>query len=183
MFVTLALGILAAIALVAAAVALRPGTFRVERTAIIAAPREAIFPLLSDYRQWKRWCPFEQLDPDMKRTYAGPASGVGAVYSYAGNSKIGAGRMTVTDCRPAERLALRAEFLKPMTATNEIEFTLTPVVDGVAVTWAMSGAQKFVCKLFSLVMSADRMVGSTFENGLAQLKSVCEQKAASGTAA
>ena len=119
----------------------------------------------------------------MKRSYAGPPSGIGAVYSYAGNRKIGEGRMPVTDCQPYKRLALRAEFLKPMTATNEIEFTLTPAPNGVVVTWAMAGAQGFLCKAFSLVMSADRMVGQSFENGLAQLKSPAEQRAERGSAA
>ena len=43
------------------------------------------------------WSPWEDIDPDMQRTYAGAESGVGANYAWSGNRKAGAGPMEITD--------------------------------------------------------------------------------------
>jgi uncharacterized protein YndB with AHSA1/START domain len=175
MLIDIALGILALVAVVVGWAIVRPGGFRIARSTTIAAPREAVFALLDDFRAWRRWSPFEQLDPNMTRSYEGPVNGLGAVYAYAGNGKVGQGRFTVCERRPYERLAIRAEFLKPIAATNEIEFWVRPVAGGVAVTWAMSGRQAFLCRLFSLFVSMDRMVGRAFESGLSELKRLSEE--------
>jgi hypothetical protein len=62
-----------------------PDTFQIERSATINAPSEKIFPLINDFRQWRAWSPWENLDPALQRTFSGPESGVGAVYEWAGN--------------------------------------------------------------------------------------------------
>ena len=48
--------------------------FRVERSAVIKASPENIFPLIADFHQWGRWSPYETRDPAMKRTYGGADS-------------------------------------------------------------------------------------------------------------
>jgi hypothetical protein len=79
----------------------RPDTFHVERTAVINAPPEKIFPLIADFREWQAWSPYEKKDPAMKRTMSGSASGLGAVYSWDGNSNVGAGRMEIVEATPS----------------------------------------------------------------------------------
>ena len=74
-----ALAIFALVAAVAIAIVLilaaaRPDTFHVERAMAIAAPPERIFPLISDFRNWRSWSPYEKLDPAMKRTLSGADS-------------------------------------------------------------------------------------------------------------
>ena len=61
-----------------------------------------------------------------------------------------------------------------MKGTNQAEFTLKPAATGVSVTWAMSGQRNFMCKIFSLFMSMDRMIGKDFESGLTELKREAE---------
>lgn len=60
--------------------ATRPDTFRVERSTLIHAPAEKIFPLINDFRKWEHWSPWEKVDPAVKRTYSGAASEEGAIY-------------------------------------------------------------------------------------------------------
>ena len=55
-----------------------PDNFRVQRTTSIKAPPEKIFPLIIDLHSWGSWSPWEKLDPTMKRTHSGAASGMGA---------------------------------------------------------------------------------------------------------
>ncbi|HEX6749689.1 MAG TPA: SRPBCC family protein [Longimicrobium sp.] len=168
---------LGAIALLCVVIATRPAAFRVQRTATIAAPAEVVFAEIGDLHRWERWNPFEQGDPSMRKTFEGSPSGVGSAYHYV-SDRTGEGRMTLTEIDPHRRVAVRAEFIKPFAATNQVEFTLRPAANGaVAVTWAMSGRNNFVGKAISLFVGMDRMVGGEFEKGLAQLKRVSEAEA------
>jgi len=168
--------ILAGVAVLLAAIATRPATFEVARSATIAAPAEVIYAQINDLHRWGAWNPFEKGDPGIKLTYLGAQSGVGAAYHYV-SEQTGEGRMTVTDVTPNRRVAVRAEFIKPFAATNEIEFTLDPTPNGVTITWAMRGNNNFVGKAIGLFVNMDRMVGAQFEKGLADLKQVAEREA------
>lgn len=145
----------------------RPDSFRIERSAQIGAPPAAVFPLVSDFHQWAAWSPYEKLDPNMKKTFEGPASGPGAAYSWDGNSKAGAGRMTVLESKPGELLSIKLELLRPFAATNVATFTFTPSGAGTRVTWSMEGKNSLMGKALSPFM--DGMVGGDFEKGLANL--------------
>jgi uncharacterized protein YndB with AHSA1/START domain len=171
--------IIVAVVIVAfiAFVASRPGDFRVTRSTEIAAPPEAIFPNVNDLHKWTAWSPWEGLDPSMQRTYEGPAAGVGAIYRWHGNNKIGAGSMTVIESRPGELVRLRLEFLKPFKAINIVDFTFKPDGNQTVVTWTMTGKANFVCKMIGLFASMDKMCGSMFEKGLTQLNSAVSASA------
>ena len=159
-------------------VALQPSTFRVVRTATIAAPPEAVFAQVNDFHKWAAWSPWEHKDPAMKRTYEGPAAGMGSVYKWAGNKDVGEGGMTIVDSRPSDLIRIRLEFLKPFAATNQTEFSFKPQGHQTAVTWTMTGTNNFMGKLFCMFMDMDKLVGSDFEKGLAGMKSVVESQPA-----
>ena len=74
----------------------RPDSFKVERRISIQAPADKVYALVSDFHHWPAWSPWEKLDPAMKRTHSGAANGLGAVYAWEGNDKVGAGRMEIT---------------------------------------------------------------------------------------
>ena len=155
--------------------ATKPDTFVVQRATTIKAPPEKIFPLIDDYRSWAAWSPWEKLDPTMKRTYSGPASGKGAVYAWEGTGAVGAGRMETTDSAPSSRVAIKLDFIKPFEAHNVVEFALEPKGDATGVTWTMRGPSPFVSKVMQVFASMDSMVGKDFESGLANLKAAAEK--------
>ncbi|MCI0358996.1 MAG: SRPBCC family protein [Planctomycetaceae bacterium] len=161
----------------AVVIAMKPADFRITRRTTIAAPAAAVFPHVNDLSKWRAWSPWEKLDPDLKRTYEGPAAGQGASYAWSGNSKVGEGRMTITDSRASDLVRLRLEFLRPFKATNTSEFTFEPNGNQTVVTWSMDGCNSFMGKAFSLVMNMDKLIGSDFEKGLESLKAVAEAKA------
>src|SRR4051812_48085475 len=83
-----------------AIVSTRPPTFHVERSVDASAPAEVVFANVNDLHAWGAWSPWEKLDPAMKKTYTGPAIGVGSQYAWDGNGQIGAGSMAITDAKP-----------------------------------------------------------------------------------
>jgi uncharacterized protein YndB with AHSA1/START domain len=162
------------IALLLIYAATRPASFRVERSAIINAPPEKIFPLINDFRKWEPWSPWEKVDPAVKRSYSGAASGEGAVYEWSGNKNIGQGRMEIVESSPASKIKLNIDFIKPFEAHNTIEFTLVPQSDSTLITQAMYGPSPFISRLMSVFCSMDKMVGKKYEEGLANLKALSE---------
>jgi hypothetical protein len=157
-------------------VATRPERFRIERSAVVGAPPDVVFALIDDFHQWGRWSPWEKVDPDMQRTWEGPAVGPGASYAWAGDREIGSGRMTILESRPGELVSIRLEFFEPFAATNEARFELSPSGAGTRVTWSMEGRNGFVGKAISLAMDMDAMVGTQFERGLADLDVVARSE-------
>jgi hypothetical protein len=173
------LALVVLVAALVAVVALQPAEFHVTRTATMAAPPPVVFAQVNDFRKWEAWNPWARIDPAMKHAYAGAPSGVGAVYTWAGNREVGEGRMTITESRPNERIRVRLDFVKPLAGTSEAEFTFRPEGDRTAVTWSMRGTNSFLAKAIHLVMNMDRMIGGQFDRGLAQMKSVAEAAARS----
>jgi hypothetical protein len=157
-------------------IAARPADFRVERSAQISAPREVVFAIINDLRQWERWSPYDKRDPNMKKSYEGPSSGPGAIYTWDGNSDVGAGRMTIVESKPGELVAMKLEFFRPFKATNAVNFKLAHSEGGTRVSWIMDGKYIFVTKAMSLFMDFDKMVGKDFEQGLANLNSVAQSE-------
>ena len=168
------IGASAVVGVLVGVIALEPATFHVERSVTIAAPAERALSQVADFHQWANWSPFDKLDPDMKKTYTGAPSGVGAVYAWAGNGKAGEGRMTIEESTPS-KIGIKLEFLKPFEATNRATFSFTPSGDGTKVTWAMDGKNNFMSKTFHLVMDMDKLVGGDFERGLAAMKANAER--------
>ena len=151
-----------------------PDSFRVQRTTSIKAPPEKIFSIINDFHRWGSWSPWDKMDPEMKRTYSGAASGKGAAYAWQGNSKVGEGRMEIADTSPS-KVTIKLDFMKPFEAHNTVEFTLEPKGDSTNVTWAMYGPSEFITKVMGVFVSMDKMVGKDFETGLANLKAVAEK--------
>ncbi len=174
MLIKILIGVVVVIGVFAVIVAMRPSDFRVERSAVVAAPAPVVFAQVNDLHNWDAWSPFAKLDPAAKQTFEGPRAGTGAALAWAGNKQAGEGRMTITESRPYELIRFRLDFVKPFAVTNTAEFTFTPQGVQTAVTWSMSGRQNFMAKAFCMFMSMDKMVGGEFEKGLAQMKSVAE---------
>jgi hypothetical protein len=173
------------VAIVVAVIAIQPANFAIERSTEIAASPDVIFPHLDGAKALDVWSPWNKMDPQLSITHAGPERGAGSSESWQG-PKMGVGSLTVTNVKPNEEVDLELNFEKPMKATNRALFTLAPAGTLTQVTWRMEGTNNFLGKAASLVMNMDRMVGDTFDRGLADLKTLAEadaQKQASDEAA
>jgi Polyketide cyclase / dehydrase and lipid transport len=153
-------------------IALQPTDFRIERSQTIPAAVDVVFAQVQDFHRWNAWSPWAKLDPAMKQTYEGAPAGTGAIYSWEGNSAVGAGRMTLTECRTNELVRIKLEFIKPFAQVNETDFAFKPEGQQTTVTWSMTGKNNFLSKAFGLFVDLDKMVGGDFAKGLAQLHTV-----------
>ena len=155
--------------------ATKPDTFVVQRSAGVKAPPERIFALISDFKAWPQWSPYEKRDPAMQRTLGGSAQGKGATYAWKGNSNVGEGSMEITEVIEPSRIVIKLDFVKPFAANNVAEFTLVPSGDTTQVTWSMRGQSPYISKVFGVFVDMDNMIGKDFAEGLATLKALAEK--------
>jgi hypothetical protein len=168
-----------AVAVILILAAMKPSTFIVERSVTVNATPEKIAPLINDFHRWEAWSPWAKLDPAMKTTFSGPPSGVGSVYEWEGNSKVGKGRMEMRVDQPS-KISIKLDFLKPFESHNTADFVLQPQGDATTrVTWVMYGPLTFIPgKLMSVFTTMDNMIGDDFQRGLANLKATAEKEPA-----
>ena len=75
----------------------KPDTCYFSRSLHISAPPEKIFPLIDDPRAMNEWNPFVKADPNVKLSYSGPLNGLGAANDFAGDNRVGAGRVEILE--------------------------------------------------------------------------------------
>lgn len=146
--------------------------FEMSRSTTVAAPPERVHVLLDDFREWRKWSPWEELDPELQRTYTGPERGVGSHYEWSGNKKAGQGSMEIIESTPSA-VAVDLRFFKPFEATNITRFDLTPAGGGTQVVWTMTGERSAMMGLMGKLFF-DKAIGKDFDKGLAQLKAAAE---------
>ena len=175
------IGVAGVLVLFVAVVATRPSAYHVERKLAVAAPADLVFGVLNDLHQFAGvWVlfgsPWEKADPNMQKTFEGPAAGVGQSVAWSGNMQVGKGKMTIEESVPGQKVGMKLVFVKPMASTATCALTIASTPTGSFVTWAMDGNHNFIGKAFGLFMDMDKMLGTDIEKGLAQLKTVAEGK-------
>ena len=180
MLAKILIGVAGVLILFIAVVATRASSYHVERKLEVAAPADLVFGVLNDLHQFAGvlvlfGSPWEKLDPNMQKTFDGPAAGVGQSYAWSGK-KVGMGKMTIEESVPGQKVGIKLKFVKPMESTATCVLTLAGTPTGSFVTWSMDGNHNFVGKAFGMFMNMDNMLGTDIEKGLAQLKTVAEGK-------
>jgi uncharacterized protein YndB with AHSA1/START domain len=165
-------GLVAIIVLICIVASFQSDELKVARSATIAAPPEAVFKVVNDFRQWDAWSPWSKLDPNMKKTLEGPAEGVGAIYRWNGNNEVGEGSTSLIESKPFERIAMKLEFVRPFAGTSDVQFAFAPEGAGTKVTWTMQSKKPFIGKVVGLFMDCEKMCGDQFNEGLANLGKV-----------
>lgn len=133
----------------------------------------AVAAQIVDFRKWVAWSPWEDLDPQLHRTYSGAETGEGAVYAWSGNRKAGAGQMRITAVTP-QAIEVDVDFRKPFKSASKVVFVLAPFGSGTHVIWRMRTPRTAGMRVFGLLMNLDKAIGGDLARGLDRLKKVVE---------
>ena len=168
-------GVVAVVAVGAAAIGLRDANYRIERSVRISSDKTKIFEILKDFRQFEHWSPWEKLDPKMQKSFEGETGAVGSYYHWAGNKQVGEGTMTVLETQKDEGVDLRLEFFRPFASQALVRWAISDTGDGTqTVSWSMKGKHpNLMAKAFAPMMT--KMLTQNFDEGLAKLKAYCEK--------
>lgn len=147
--------------------------YQVSRSAVLPCDIGRAHALLNDFHEWPAWSPWEELDPDMTRTYSGADSGVGARYAWSGNKRAGSGSMEIVESRP-DHIDVALEFLKPFKSRSTVSFDLATVADGTELTWSHAGSVGGPMGLMLRFYSMEKAIAPDMEKGLAKLQRVVQ---------
>jgi uncharacterized protein YndB with AHSA1/START domain len=151
-----------------------PQKLHVERSVEISASAEKIYPHLADPKLFSQWSPWSKIDPNMKTTFIGAASGEGAGMSWMSDDpSVGSGSWKIIKAVENESLEAEMDFNGQSTATSF--FKLKPTVSKTQVTWGFdtNAGMNPVMRWMGLMM--DKMVGDEYAKGLAVLKQKIEK--------
>jgi hypothetical protein len=154
-------------------------TYIVERSATINAPAERIYAQIVDFHNWPAWSPWEDLDPELERSYSGTSLGTGSVYAWSGNRKAGKGRMEIIEATQPSLVRIDLAFEKPFKARSEPLFSIEPAGTGSRVNWSITGQKTRIMRLMGVFSSMEKLIGPDLEKGLARLKALTENPAGS----
>ncbi|WP_411832854.1 SRPBCC family protein [Pseudoxanthomonas mexicana] len=150
---------------------LLPPTTRVERVVVIDRPQAEVFARLDSLREFPRWSPWAQDDPDIRYTFSGPASGVGAKMEWSGNPAVGSGHQIIRRSEPYRLVAVEQAFGGRVSLAT---YTLSPGNGGTEVIWSIEMAHGLNPLSRWVGWMAAPMIGGDFERGLARLKAMLE---------
>ncbi len=168
----LAIAVVAVVAVGFAIAAALPRAWHVEQTVVIAAPPEKTYALLANLRRWQDWSVWtRELDPQVRNTFEGPESGVGARWSWLG-PKMGHGQLEITAADPAVGLQLTETVGGPRPSAFAV-ITLEPTAEGgTRLTWSDDGNLPVLGGVFTHV--TERLLTEQIAESLARLKTRLE---------
>lgn len=168
----------AVIGLLAITAYLLPREVAVERSIVIDAPPEVVYPLVANFSHFAKWSPWSQKDENAEYTFEGPAQGTGAKMSWTGNDQIGTGSQTILHAIENQKVVTALDFGEEGQAVAT--FTLTPVEGGTKVTWSFETdvGNNPIGRWFGLMF--DSMIGGDYEEGLSNLKALAENPTPAG---
>jgi len=152
------------------------GPFKYERSGVINALPEKIFPYISNFKVSIQWNPFAQKDPNMKTVFSGADGQVGSLMAFDGNKDAGVGALEMLKMIPNELVEIRLVMTKPLPADNLIQYRLMPEGSGTRFSWSMSGYSGLLGKFVSIFIDCEKMITDEFEIGIKNLKTLVESK-------
>lgn len=152
---------------------MQPQIVRTERSLTVNAPAKNAFVQVNTLRNWEKWSPWHQIDPDMNVTYVGE-SGKDASYTWTSeNPDVGNGKLSITSSTENEKVLMDLDFAENGTGKAEFEFQKIDE-NTTKVIWRMDSdmSENPFYKFMGLFM--DSFLGEDFEKGLKGIKKAAE---------
>ena len=146
--------------------------YHYEKSIVINAPAEKIYPHINSTKAFNEWNPWLQLAPNMDMQYSGTQGQVGDKYCWKSEVKgAGSGCQEIVELIPNQKQTTKMYFEGQGEATSNI--TLTPEGNGTKVTWDMDSEFDYPMNLIKLMM--DSWMEKPYSKGLNDLKTLSEK--------
>ncbi len=151
-----------------------PNKVTVTRSILVGASKEEVFEQIVLFKNWPRWSPFHAIDTTMKITYDGVDGMNGSFYTWdSKNNDAGMGTMYNRGVS-GTTMDYHIDFERPMKGTADGKIIVKDTLGQVKVTWLLTTVCSFPFNALQLFpfMNMEKMLGGSFEEGLAKLKGI-----------
>ncbi len=156
-----------------------PKDIIVTRIILIKAPKDAVFEQMVKFKNWPNWSPWYALDTAAKITYSGTDGTTGCGYSWESKIKdVGAGTMTNSAVTPTQ-IDFHIDIREPYVTSSDATLKVSDSAKMTKATWILSTHCTFPMNALQLFpfMNIEKMIGNSFETGLAKMKRYVESNA------
>lgn len=139
----------------------------VNKSILIDAAPEKIFPIINDLNNWEQWSPWVLAEPTATINVAKD----GKYHDWNGNI-IGSGNLKIESEVENQSVVMQLQFLKPWKSKALTKFHLKKTKKATLVCWSMESSLPFF--LFWMKKQMEVFVGMDYDRGLAMLKDLVE---------
>lgn len=151
--------------------------YAVQREITINKPKTEVFEYIKYLKNQDNYSKWNNMDPDMKKSYIGTDGTVGFIYHWESeNENLGTGEQEIKKITEGERVDFELRFIKPFEATEPAFMTTESINDNeTKVTWGFSGHMNYPLNIMMLFMDFEKMIGDDLDYGLTNLKAQLEK--------
>jgi len=150
---------------------LLPGDWEAERSVTVGATPDAVWPWISDLRQWDAWAPLGEVEG----IYPGETRGVGAVREWD-DPGWGYGSVEIREVDPGSRLVYDVVVEGGLETRGTLRVDQLSGSSGTRVTWSESGDFGWNPLLSWFALGMEPRQGAQLSQGLESLKQRVEQR-------
>ncbi|MBD1584099.1 SRPBCC family protein [Pseudoalteromonas sp. S16_S37] len=152
-----------------------PKSYHVERHVVIERPVEPVFSYIKHLKNQGNYSRWDQMDPNMQKTYKGEDGTVGFVSTWRSDDpEVGAGEQEIIKIDENKRIDFELRFIEPFQSTDPAYMTTESVSGGTKVAWGFQGNMDYPINLMLLVMDFEQVLGNDLQVGLENLKEILE---------
>ena len=152
------------------------GKVHYEKSVSINSPIDSVWQNVGSLSAVDQWSPWNDYDPNMKKSISQPDNVVGAVMSWESPVEVvGEGSQTISKIEAPNVIEVDLKFLTPYESEAKGIISLTPEGSGAKVTWAFESEVPYPFRIMMLWMNMEDAVGKDWDSGLSKLKKLCEK--------
>lgn len=150
--------------------------FKYEKSIVINAPVDSVWLNINSLSALDKWSPWNDYDPNMKKSMSGTDGTVGAMQSWESpHEKVGKGSQTITKLVAPNRFESELKFYDPYESEAQAYVILEKEGDGTKATWGFKSDMPYPFNLMKVFMNMEDMMGEDWSRGLSKLKKISEQ--------
>ena len=150
--------------------------FAYETSMTIESSVDNVWHNVNSFHALDQWSPWNDYDPNMKKTFTGEDGAIGSTTSWESNvEKVGSGMQTITEVVPFESIHMDLKFYTPYESEAKGYIKLLETGHETQVDWGFYSQIPYPLNFMNLWLNPEEKLGKKFKKGLNKLKVLCEE--------
>lgn len=150
-------------------------TIHIKKSVTINGTMEEVFDMVKYLKNFPKWSPFLEQDPDQKYEIKGIDGTVGAQYHWDGNKGKDLGYQELVKIEPNKSIGMKCNIQKPFKAQPNFDYTFDQISNGIKVTQDFKLKSGLVDSFFMWLFGAKKEMEKTNQQGMELLKRAIEK--------